>query len=122
MPLNLFEFLVLGVVAQRVGVRGVLEVEQGRKGEGRSDGEGACEGAELEQVPPLQVLCGEDGRLSTHHLQVLALRRSYLHRVLDYEDEFFALLMLVLETHSLRTVCNCHNISTMSRTVVGCGF
>jgi hypothetical protein len=36
-------------------------------------------------------------------LQVLALRRPLLHRVLDYEDEFFALLMLVLETHSLRT-------------------
>jgi hypothetical protein len=36
-------------------------------------------------------------------LQVLALRRPFLHRVLDYEDEFFALLMLVLETHSLRT-------------------
>lgn len=35
--------------------------------------------------------------------QVLALRRPFLHRVLDYEDEFFALLMLVLESHSLRT-------------------
>lgn len=35
--------------------------------------------------------------------QVLALRRPFLHKVLDYEDEFFALLMLVLETHSLRT-------------------
>ncbi|KAJ4826966.1 ubiquitin-protein ligase peroxin 12 [Turnera subulata] len=34
---------------------------------------------------------------------VLALRRPFLHRVLDYEDEFFAVLMLVLETHSLRT-------------------
>ncbi|XP_059448998.1 uncharacterized protein LOC132180262 [Corylus avellana] len=39
----------------------------------------------------------------THILLVLALRRPFLHRVLDYEDEFFALLMLVLETHSLRT-------------------
>ncbi|XP_057961889.1 peroxisome biogenesis protein 12 isoform X2 [Malania oleifera] len=39
----------------------------------------------------------------TYSLGVLALRRSFLHRVLDYEDEFFALLMLVLETHSLRT-------------------
>ncbi|KAF5948175.1 hypothetical protein HYC85_014132 [Camellia sinensis] len=29
--------------------------------------------------------------------------RPFLHKVLDYEDEFFALLMLVLETHSLRT-------------------
>lgn len=36
-------------------------------------------------------------------LQVLALRRPFIHKVLDYEDEFFALLMLVLETHSLRT-------------------
>lgn len=36
-------------------------------------------------------------------LQVFALRRPFLHNVLDYEDEFFALLMLVLETHSLRT-------------------
>lgn len=36
-------------------------------------------------------------------LKVLALRRPLLHKVLDYEDEFFALLMLVLETHSLRT-------------------
>ncbi|KAA8534686.1 hypothetical protein F0562_032203 [Nyssa sinensis] len=39
----------------------------------------------------------------TYSLGVLALRRPFLHRVLDYEDEFFALLMLVLETHSLRT-------------------
>lgn len=34
---------------------------------------------------------------------MLALRRPFFHKVLDYEDEFFALLMLVLETHSLRT-------------------
>ncbi|XP_050221718.1 peroxisome biogenesis protein 12 [Mercurialis annua] len=39
----------------------------------------------------------------TYSTGVLALRRPVLHRVLDYEDEFFALLMLVLETHSLRT-------------------
>ncbi|XP_062144740.1 peroxisome biogenesis protein 12 [Alnus glutinosa] len=39
----------------------------------------------------------------TYSIGVLALRRPFLHRVLDYEDEFFALLMLVLETHSLRT-------------------
>ncbi|XP_059665717.1 peroxisome biogenesis protein 12 [Cornus florida] len=38
-----------------------------------------------------------------YSLGVLALRRPVLHRVLDYEDEFFALLMLILETHSLRT-------------------
>lgn len=37
------------------------------------------------------------------HLQVFALRRPFLHKVLDYEDEFFALLMSVLESHSLRT-------------------
>lgn len=36
-------------------------------------------------------------------VKVLALRRPFLHKVLDYEDEFFALLTLVLETHSLRT-------------------
>ncbi|XBJ16391.1 hypothetical protein VPH35_008041 [Triticum aestivum] len=36
-------------------------------------------------------------------LQVFALRRPSLHKVLDYEDEFFALLMSVLESHSLRT-------------------
>jgi len=36
-------------------------------------------------------------------LKVLALRRPFLHKVLDHEDEFFSLLMLVLETHSLRT-------------------
>lgn len=36
-------------------------------------------------------------------MKVLALRRPFLHKVLDYEDEFFALLTLVLETHSLRT-------------------
>ncbi|MQL79926.1 hypothetical protein Taro_012373 [Colocasia esculenta] len=34
---------------------------------------------------------------------VFALRRPFFHKILDYEDEFFALLMLVLETHSLRT-------------------
>lgn len=39
----------------------------------------------------------------TYSLGVLALRRPFLHKVLDYEDEFFALLTLVLETHSLRT-------------------
>ncbi|KAK9292278.1 hypothetical protein L1049_020242 [Liquidambar formosana] len=39
----------------------------------------------------------------TYSIGVLALRRPFLHRVLDYEDEFFAFLMLVLEAHSLRT-------------------
>ncbi|XWS42593.1 hypothetical protein CRYUN_Cryun16bG0027200 [Craigia yunnanensis] len=39
----------------------------------------------------------------TYSIGVLALRRPFLHKVLDYEDEFFALLTLVLETHSLRT-------------------
>ncbi|GAB4855344.1 ubiquitin-protein ligase peroxin 12 [Ancistrocladus abbreviatus] len=39
----------------------------------------------------------------TYSFGVLALRRPFFHKVLDYEDEFFALLMLVLETHSLRT-------------------
>ncbi|GJN20819.1 hypothetical protein PR202_gb08242 [Eleusine coracana subsp. coracana] len=38
-----------------------------------------------------------------YYLQVFALRRSFLHKVLDYEDEFFTLLMSVLESHSLRT-------------------
>ncbi|CAI9773111.1 unnamed protein product [Fraxinus pennsylvanica] len=39
----------------------------------------------------------------TYSFGVLALRRPFIHKILDYEDEFFALLMLVLETHSLRT-------------------
>ncbi|KAI4364541.1 hypothetical protein MLD38_020617 [Melastoma candidum] len=39
----------------------------------------------------------------TYSFGVLALRRPVFHKVLDYEDEFFALLMLVLEAHSLRT-------------------
>ncbi|CAK7341157.1 unnamed protein product [Dovyalis caffra] len=39
----------------------------------------------------------------TYSIGVMALRRPFLHKVLDYEDEFFSLLMLVLETHSLRT-------------------
>ncbi|KAG5399215.1 hypothetical protein IGI04_021029 [Brassica rapa subsp. trilocularis] len=39
----------------------------------------------------------------TYSLGVFALRRSFLHRILDYEDEFFAALMLILEGHSLRT-------------------
>ncbi|XP_004497382.1 peroxisome biogenesis protein 12 isoform X1 [Cicer arietinum] len=39
----------------------------------------------------------------TYSIGVLALRRPFLHRFLDYEDESFALLMLVLEAHSLRT-------------------
>ncbi|KAK2638018.1 hypothetical protein Ddye_025813 [Dipteronia dyeriana] len=38
----------------------------------------------------------------TYSIGVLALRRPFLHKILDYEDEFFALLMLALETHSLR--------------------
>ncbi|KAI3951136.1 hypothetical protein MKW98_028540 [Papaver atlanticum] len=39
----------------------------------------------------------------TYSLGVLAVRRPFLHKVLDYDDEFFALLMMILETHSLRT-------------------
>ncbi|KAL7109066.1 hypothetical protein ACP275_06G152200 [Erythranthe tilingii] len=39
----------------------------------------------------------------TYSFGVFALRRSFIHKILDYEDEFFSLLMLVLETHSLRT-------------------
>ncbi|KAJ6877189.1 peroxisome biogenesis protein 12-like isoform X1 [Populus alba x Populus x berolinensis] len=39
----------------------------------------------------------------TYSIGVMALRRPFLHKVLDYEDEFFSLLMSVLETHSLRT-------------------
>ncbi|KAH8491182.1 hypothetical protein H0E87_023354 [Populus deltoides] len=39
----------------------------------------------------------------TYSIGVMALRRPFLHKVLDCEDEFFSLLMLVLETHSLRT-------------------
>ncbi|KQJ97019.1 peroxisome biogenesis protein 12 [Brachypodium distachyon] len=39
----------------------------------------------------------------TYSLGVFALRRPFLHNILDYEDEFFALLMAVLESHSLRT-------------------
>ncbi|OMO84467.1 hypothetical protein CCACVL1_10810 [Corchorus capsularis] len=39
----------------------------------------------------------------TYSIGVLSLRRPFLHKVLDYEDEFFALLLLVLESHSLRT-------------------
>ncbi|CAK9325935.1 unnamed protein product [Citrullus colocynthis] len=39
----------------------------------------------------------------TYSIGVLALRRPFFHKVLDYEDEFFSLLMLILETHSLRT-------------------
>ncbi|KAK1307708.1 Peroxisome biogenesis protein 12 [Acorus calamus] len=39
----------------------------------------------------------------TYSIGVLALRRPFLHKVLDYDDEFFSLLMMVLETHSLRT-------------------
>ncbi|KAL2942727.1 Peroxisome biogenesis protein 12 [Bienertia sinuspersici] len=44
-----------------------------------------------------------DGKCFSKFKEVMALRRPILHRVLDYEDEFFALLMLVLETHSMRT-------------------
>ncbi|XP_049405583.1 peroxisome biogenesis protein 12 [Solanum stenotomum] len=39
----------------------------------------------------------------SYSLGVLALRRPFIHKILDYEDECFALLTLVLETHSLRT-------------------
>ncbi|KAG6737418.1 hypothetical protein POTOM_058938 [Populus tomentosa] len=45
----------------------------------------------------------------TYSIGVLALRRPFLHKVLDHEDEFFSLLMLVLETHSLRTTGNLLN-------------
>ncbi|WZZ70991.1 peroxisome biogenesis protein 12-like [Brassica napus] len=33
----------------------------------------------------------------------VSIHRSFLHKILDYEDEFFAALMLILEGHSLRT-------------------
>ncbi|XP_013741093.1 peroxisome biogenesis protein 12 [Brassica napus] len=33
----------------------------------------------------------------------VSINRSFLHKILDYEDEFFAALMLILEGHSLRT-------------------
>ncbi|WCJ43768.1 peroxin-12 [Euphorbia peplus] len=39
----------------------------------------------------------------TYSIGVLALRTPILHKVLDYEDEFFAFLMMILESHSLRT-------------------
>ncbi|XP_020579009.1 peroxisome biogenesis protein 12 [Phalaenopsis equestris] len=39
----------------------------------------------------------------SYSLGVLALRRPFLHKILDFDDEFFALLMMVLESHSLRT-------------------
>jgi hypothetical protein len=39
----------------------------------------------------------------SYSVGVLALRRPFLHRFLDYEDESFAFLMLLLESHSLRT-------------------
>ncbi|KAJ4803267.1 hypothetical protein LUZ62_015833 [Rhynchospora pubera] len=39
----------------------------------------------------------------TYSLGVFAIRRPFLHKILDYDDEFFALLMMVLESHSLRT-------------------
>lgn len=48
--------------------------------------------------------------ISASCLQVFALRRPFIHKILDYEDEFFALLMLVLETHSLRTTGESHLI------------
>ncbi|KAF4394161.1 hypothetical protein G4B88_000672 [Cannabis sativa] len=47
------------------------------------------------------------------HFMVLAFKKPFLHKVLDYEDEFFALLMLVLETYSLRTTDH-----TMAQNVV----
>ncbi|KAF2532994.1 hypothetical protein F2Q70_00029826 [Brassica cretica] len=33
----------------------------------------------------------------------VSIHRSFLHKILDYENEFFAALMLILEGHSLRT-------------------
>lgn len=39
----------------------------------------------------------------TYSIGVMAQRRPSLHKVLDHSDEFFALLMFVLETHSLQT-------------------
>lgn len=38
-----------------------------------------------------------------YSIGVMAQRRPVLHKVLDHNDEFFALLMLVLEAHSLQT-------------------
>ncbi|EFJ38878.1 hypothetical protein SELMODRAFT_437729 [Selaginella moellendorffii] len=38
-----------------------------------------------------------------YSLGVIAQRRPIVHRVLDYSDEFFAFLMLILEAHNVRT-------------------
>lgn len=55
------------------------------------------------EMAAAQQLPGSLRAALTYSVGVLALRRPFLHKVLDYEDEFFALLMLVLESHSLRT-------------------
>lgn len=52
--------------------------------------------------PPLSILLSSFSNSFILLFQVLALRRPFLHKLLDYEDEFFALLTLLLETHSLR--------------------
>ncbi|KAJ0967517.1 hypothetical protein J5N97_024434 [Dioscorea zingiberensis] len=55
------------------------------------------------EMAAAQQLPGSLRAALSYSVGVLALRRPFLHKILDYEDEFFALLMLVLETHSLRT-------------------
>ncbi|KAH9310063.1 hypothetical protein KI387_037974, partial [Taxus chinensis] len=39
----------------------------------------------------------------TYSIGVVAQRRPMLHKVLDHSDEFFAILMFILEAHSLQT-------------------
>ncbi|KAG9445763.1 hypothetical protein H6P81_011891 [Aristolochia fimbriata] len=55
------------------------------------------------EMAAAQQLPGSLRAALSYSIGVLALRRPFLHKVLDYDDEFFALFMMVLETHSLRT-------------------
>lgn len=64
---------VQGCMALRDELRGASEVGKGnREGDGgRSPAAEGGEGQELEEVPSLQVLCGEDRRVLAHYMQVL---------------------------------------------------
>lgn len=67
-------------VALGCRLRRVFEAEWGWEMEGWSDGAWACEEEEVAEMPSLQVLCGEEKWMLTHHLQVRYL--DILHKIM----------------------------------------
>lgn len=95
---------VQGRMALRDELRGVSEVRRGnREGEGgRSAAAEGREGQEMEEVPSLQVFCGEDRRVLAHYMQVLLYLVSMRHLsspILDSVRIYFSFVKNQLEVY-----------------------